>query len=415
MAQALDSTVLDYCLEGQGWTYSQFNSPDNPPSDKSPVEHFDEYIGILDCYSGMERADSGAAWFGHKTIQNFGSRLGFSYRDCREEKGMPECCKKDLTCRQACAAKYKTVAAQQKYCLDCTKEVFYPCQTDVTIVCENEFKNIVRAHAQEMEKERNKRLEDDQEQKPKLEDDQNQNQKKDQGQGQDKIITTEKTKKLPTKEELKGKISKTKDVEKKIKWKDNEKIEEVSSNKPGEGKKAYMFFQGSLSGAELFALMGKMQKWEKHFEKQGYEVVWGDWEDGAAVNRFFSDPNAGAFDYFGHNGLDSMGNWFTNKLFKFFNRTPAIAGSTIFDLQQKLESALFDKYIKTMPFEEAEKKAANDAAKGMKLNEVNIHSCYSADDDDLEVFFVKNGGIFRGEIGPYHGFDSLDVTRISNQ
>ena len=404
LAKAADSVVLDHCLEKNGWTYSNFTNPGGPPADKSPVEYFDEYIDILDCYSGLYRADSGGSWFGYRATQSFGNQLGFSYDDCRKERGMEDCSKKDVDCRKACNPIWKKDSDAGAQCSkDCTDDVFYPCQTEVIVACENELKGIIKVHAQELEKEYDKRLRDDQEQK------------KDQDQEQDKTTTTEKTKEQLTKQELKDKISQVEDVEKKIKWKDNEKTEEVSSDKPGKGKKAYMFFQGSLSGAELFSLMGKMQKWEKHFEEQGYEVVWGDWEDEAAVNRFFSDPNAGAFDYFGHNGLDTKGNWLSNRLFKLFNRTPAIAGSTIFDLQQKMESALFDEYIKTMSLEEAQRKAANDAAKGMNLNEVNIHTCYSADDDDMEVFFVKNGGTFRGEIGPYHGFDSLDVTKISNQ
>jgi len=214
--------------------------------------------------------------------------------------------------------------------------------------------------------------------------------------------------KTPAKNELKQKISQTENLEDKLNWENGKEEAEEPKEKIGKGKKAYMFIQPELTTFEAFSLSGEMNKWEQKFKDMGYEVVKVHW-DQISVKQAFSDPNIGAIDYYGHNGLDTSGSWLSKRIFKLFNRTPAIYGHDADSIKNLIYEAKYEQYVKTMSQEEAHRRAWAEKD-NLGLDIANVHACYSADNDSLRNVFIKEGGVFRGEEGPYHGFDTLDVS-----
>ncbi len=227
---------------------------------------------------------------------------------------------------------------------------------------------------------------------------------------EEKSVLEPRLEKLPPKKDFKERISKTKNIERKLFW---EKLKEIvlgeEAPKIGQEKTAYMFIQPYLTDFELFSLSGEMAKWDKYFKDLGYKVTWLEWNT-ESLKRAFTDPNIGAFDYYGHNGLDTEGSWLSKRIFKLFRRTPAIFGNDADNLRNLIFNYKCEEYEKTMSLEEARRKAQQDI-ECLGLDFANIHACYSANNDSLMEFFVKTSGTFRGHRGPYHGFWPLNTIK----
>ncbi len=221
-----------------------------------------------------------------------------------------------------------------------------------------------------------------------------------------------KTASTPSKSDIKNEISKVENIGEKLLWQETGEVQEEESTDdlPGKGKIAYMFVQPNLGPIEELFLSGKIAAWEKKFKEMGYEVRKLPWTTDYA-KMAFGDPKMGAFDYYGHNGLDTQGSWLEKLSFKYTKKTPAIYGYDADVLKEIIFQAKYEFYLKTMSPAEAQERALKERD-NLGLDIANVHACYSADDNSLMDLFVKEGGEFNGNNGTYYAIGDLNVNKI---
>ncbi|MCK5017638.1 MAG: hypothetical protein KAS32_11285 [Candidatus Peribacteraceae bacterium] len=138
--QAADKdAVFQSCLKQHNLTSSQFYSPQTSV-EGNPVEFFEKYIGVMDCFVGAYgREDNGPGYMMipyATNIKSFASSIGFSFVNYRSPMNA-ECQKKDVACTQA--------HWDDGY--DCSANVWYPCLTESEIATEQAMVAAIRKYS----------------------------------------------------------------------------------------------------------------------------------------------------------------------------------------------------------------------------------------------------------------------------
>ena len=139
--------ALNGCIEKQGWDSSMFNSPENHVGDRNPVEYYEEYISILQCYlATFGRGDNGPGFL-LIVVNNFSRRqLGFDpMKDCRSPTNDKVCNPRSFECNQGCS---QLGGDPYRECFaNCVNNVWYPCMVETEIGCENQLVSKIRTYA----------------------------------------------------------------------------------------------------------------------------------------------------------------------------------------------------------------------------------------------------------------------------
>ncbi len=139
-AKAADrDAILQNCLKQQGMTSTQFYSP-KTQVEGNPVEFFEKYIGVMDCFvgsNGREANGPGYMMIPYATkIKSFANSIGFDFVGYRNPMNA-DCQKKDAACTKA--------HWDDGY--DCSANVWYPCLTESEIATENAMVSAIRKYA----------------------------------------------------------------------------------------------------------------------------------------------------------------------------------------------------------------------------------------------------------------------------
>lgn len=165
-------------------------------------------------------------------------------------------------------------------------------------------------------------------------------------------------------------------------------------------KKAYIFISDKLSWRHRLFAGYKVNHIKKFYEAKGYEVHLMTVKDAhALLDTLVDKPEIKAIAYFGHGAGPEPGKSIA---------TPTMEDMDASSLKNTMNMKLkFEYNERGMSMEEAQAKADEQLKDGFGFDYAYIHACYSYDDTSLAELLVKKGGVFWGDKGKLHPYQTL--------